>query len=444
LFFFHGNNGKYRFFHQHFSFMDKLVIRGGRRLSGSVTASGSKNSSLPVIASTLLTGKGTFVLHNIPDLQDIKTFSQLLQHLGAETRFSGNTLEISTAKVKSIQAPYELVKKMRASIYVLGPMLARFGTARVSLPGGCAFGPRPIDLHLMAMEKLGARVTIETGYIDATVAGGKLRGAHIEFPVSSVGATGNVLMAAVLAEGTTTIGNAAMEPEIETLCNFLVAMGADIKGTGTTELSITGTDSLKAIEFHNIFDRIEAGTLLAAAAITGGDITVHGVIPEQLKSVLKKFVHAGCTVHTTENSVSLTSPEKLIPTDVTAKPYPSFPTDMQAQWIALMARAEGTSHITDKIYHERFNHIPELNRLGAHIEIRKNQAVVHGPRALSGTKVMSTDLRASASLVLAGLVAEGTTEVLRVYHLDRGYEKIETKLNSLGADIRREQYKEFE
>ncbi|NTW57223.1 MAG: UDP-N-acetylglucosamine 1-carboxyvinyltransferase [Chlorobiaceae bacterium] len=424
--------------------MDKLVIQGGRRLSGSVTASGSKNSSLPIIAATLLTGNGTFVLNNIPDLQDIKTFTQLLNHLGAETRFAGNTMEISTSNVKNVQAPYELVKKMRASIYVLGPMLARFGTARVSLPGGCAFGPRPIDLHLMAMEKLGAKITIETGYIDATAEGGKLRGAHIDFPISSVGATGNALMAAVLAEGTTTIGNAAMEPEIETLSLFLNAMGADIRGIGTTELEIHGVDTLKATEFDNIFDRIEAGTLLAAAAITGGEVTVNGVIPEQLKSVLKKFVQAGCSVQTTGNSVTLKSPETLIPTDVTAKPYPSFPTDMQAQWIALMTRAKGTSHITDKIYHERFNHIPELNRLGAHIEIRKNQAVVHGPRSLSGTKVMSTDLRASASLVLAGLVAEGTTEVLRVYHLDRGYEKIEAKLQSLGADIRREQYKEFE
>lgn len=332
---------------------------------------------------------------------------------------------------------------MRASIYVLGPMLARFGHARVSLPGGCAFGPRPIDLHLMAMEKLGATITIETGFIDATIPGGKLQGGHITFPISSVGATGNALMAAVLAEGTTTISNAAAEPEIETLCKFLIAMGATIRGTGTTELEIEGCNALKAIEFKNVFDRIEAGTLLAAAAITGGEITVNGVEPEQMKAVLKKFVHAGCLVETTDNSITLKSPKKLIPTDVTAKPYPAFPTDMQAQWIALMTQAEGSSHITDKVYHERFNHIPELNRLGAHIEIHKNQAIVHGPQQLSGTKVMSTDLRASASLVLAGLVAEGTTEVLRVYHLDRGYEKIEIKLNSLGADISREKYDEF-
>jgi len=423
--------------------MDKLVIHGGRRLSGSVNASGSKNSSLPIIAATLLAEEGTFTLHNIPDLRDITTFTQLLNHLGAITSFADNTLTISCQQVENLQAPYELVKKMRASIYVLGPMLARFGHARVSLPGGCAFGPRPIDLHLMAMEKLGATITIETGFIDASANGGKLRGAHIDFPVSSVGATGNALMAAVLAEGTTTISNAAAEPEIETLCNFLTAMGATIKGTCTTELEIEGAQKLHAIAFHNVFDRIEAGTLLAAAAITGGEITLTGVEPEQMKAVLKKFTHAGCTIETTKNSITLKSPEKLLPTDVTAKPYPSFPTDMQAQWIALMTQAQGTSSITDKVYHERFNHIPELNRLGAHIEIRKNQAIVHGPQALSGTKVMSTDLRASASLVLAGLVAQGTTEVLRVYHLDRGYEKIETKLNSLGADIRREKYNEF-
>lgn len=423
--------------------MDKLVIRGGTRISGSITASGSKNTSLPIIAATLLTGNGTFLLHHIPNLRDIMTFTKLLQHLGSEIDFSDNTMKISSANVQSLQAPYELVKQMRASIYVLGPLLARFGHARVSLPGGCAFGPRPIDLHLMAMEKLGATITIETGFIDATLREGKLRGAHIDFPISSVGATGNALMAAVLAEGTTTISNAAAEPEIETLCHFLIAMGSTIRGIGTTELEIEGAETLNAVEFHNVFDRIEAGTLLAAAAITGGEITVNGVVPEQLKSVLKKFAHAGCSIQTTDNSVTLKSSGKLLPTDITAKPYPAFPTDMQAQWIALMTQAEGTSHVTDKIYHERFNHIPELNRLGANIEIKKNQAVVHGPMTLSGTKVMSTDLRASASLVLAGLVAEGTTEVLRVYHLDRGYEKIEVKLKSLGADISRETYKEF-
>lgn len=423
--------------------MDKLVITGGKRIAGDIVAAGSKNSSLPIIAATLLAPGGTFRLHRIPDLKDIATFRQLLEHLGAETRMDGNTLSVSTAGVESVLAPYELVKKMRASIYVLGPLLARFGHARVSLPGGCAFGPRPIDLHIMAMEKLGATITIETGFIEARVEGGRLRGAEIDFPVTSVGATGNTLMAAVLAEGTTLIRNAAAEPEIEALCLFLRAMGAEIEGVGTTELTVHGKESLTHVEFSNIFDRIEAGTILAAAAITGGSVTVREVTPAHMEAVLGKFREAGCRVEATADSVTLESGQGLRATDIAAEPFPAFPTDMQAQWMALMTQAEGTSEIVDHVYHERFNHIPELNRLGAHIEIDGNRALVHGPQRLSGTKVMSTDLRASACLVLAGLVAEGTTEVLRVYHLDRGYERIEERLRALGAEIRREKYSEF-
>jgi UDP-N-acetylglucosamine 1-carboxyvinyltransferase len=423
--------------------MDKLVIRGGKKISGTIAASGSKNSALPVIAATLLTPDGSFAIDRIPDLKDVRTFIQLLDYLGAEVSFENNLLKVSSGHLKSIEAPYELVKKMRASIYVLGPLLARFGHTRVSLPGGCAFGPRPVDLHIMVMEKLGATVTIEKGFIDAKVNGSRLRGAHIDFPVSSVGATGNALMAAVTASGTTILDNAALEPEIECLCHFLVKMGANIDGIGTTTLTIEGVEQLKAVEFENIFDRIEAGTLLCAAAITGGSVTVTGVVPEHLASVNDAFRQAGCTVRTTEDSISLSAPEQLIPVDITARPYPEFPTDMQAQWMALMTQAQGTSTIIDRIYHERFNHIPELNRLGAHIEIRDNWALVHGPRELTGTKVMSTDLRASACLVLAGLVARDTTEVLRVYHLDRGYEAIEKKLTTLGADIVREKYQEF-
>ncbi|HWR00222.1 MAG TPA: UDP-N-acetylglucosamine 1-carboxyvinyltransferase [Chlorobaculum sp.] len=423
--------------------MDKLVIRGGKRISGTIAASGSKNSALPVIAATLLTPDGTFTINRIPDLQDVRTFSTLLEYLGATVSFESNVLQVSTDKLKSIEAPYELVKKMRASIYVLGPLLSRFGHTRVSLPGGCAFGPRPVDLHIMAMEKLGAEITIEKGYIDARVKGSRLRGTRIDFPISSVGATGNALMAAVTAEGTTILGNAALEPEIQCLCQFLQKMGARIEGVGTTTLVIEGVDTLRAVSFDNIFDRIEAGTLLSAAAITKGEITVTGVIPLQLASVVESFRKAGCTVTTGKDSISLTAPERLLPTDITANPYPAFPTDMQAQWMAMMTQADGTSTIIDKIYHERFNHIPELNRLGAKIEIRDNQAIVHGPKELTGTKVMSTDLRASACLVLAGLVATETTEVLRVYHLDRGYEKIEKKLSALGADIERDRYQEF-
>lgn len=423
--------------------MEKLVIQGGRRLSSTVEASGSKNSALPLMAAALLCSKGEISLYRIPDLKDIRTFRKLLGYLGAETVYSENTLNVSTANIRCVQAPYELVKQMRASIYVLGPLLARFGHASVSLPGGCAFGPRPIDLHLMAMEKLGASVSIEKGFIEARTRGSRLKGASIDFPITSVGATGNALMAAVLAEGKTTIGNAAVEPEITTLCHFLNAMGADIQGIGSTSLHIEGVEALHAADFTNIFDRIEASTLLTAGAITGSSITVTGVDPSHLNTVLDKFEEAGCKIITDTRAITLQSPDRLIRTDVIANPYPLFPTDMQAQWIALMTQAEGISHVIDKIYHERFNHIPELNRLGAHIEISDNEATVHGPGKLTGTTVMSTDLRASASLVLAGLVAEGVTEVLRIYHLDRGYERIEEKLNSLGAAITRESYQEF-
>ena len=423
--------------------MDKLVIQGGHRLSGAVQASGSKNSALPLMAATLLSNGGAVTLHRIPDLKDIRTFRKLLEHLGVEISDQANTLSISTSNIRCAHAPYELVKQMRASIYVLGPLLARFGHASVSLPGGCAFGPRPIDLHLMTMEKLGASVSIEKGFIEARVRGKRLKGAQIDFPISSVGATGNALMASVLAEGITTINNAAVEPEIVTLCRFLSAMGADIRGIGTPSLEIEGVQQLNATEFTNIFDRIEAATLLTAGAITGSSITVTDADPSQLTSVLGKLEQAGCRVITGTRSITLQSPDVLSRTDVIANPYPLFPTDMQAQWIALMTQAQGISHIIDKVYHERFNHIPELNRLGAHIEIRDNEATVYGPEKLTGTKVMSTDLRASACLVLAGLVAEGVTEVLRIYHLDRGYEHIEKKLSSLGAIVKRESYQEF-
>ncbi len=423
--------------------MDKLVIQGGSQLSGTVSASGSKNSALPLMAGTLLCGDGEIVLQRIPDLKDIRTFSKLLDYLGADLSYHNSSLKISTSNIRSITAPYELVKQMRASIYVLGPLLARFGQASVSLPGGCAFGPRPINLHLMAMEKLGASITIEKGFIEANLRSKRLKGAEIDFPISSVGATGNTLMAAVLADGVTTIRNAAVEPEIETLCRFLSAMGANIQGIGSTTLIIEGVTSLTPATFSNIFDRIEAATLLTAGAITGSSITVNDVDPVQLTAVLGKFEQAGCRIITDTDSITLQSPETLLRTDIIANPYPLFPTDMQAQWIALMTQAEGTSYVIDKVYHERFNHIPELNRLGAHIEINDNEATIHGPKELTGTKVMSTDLRASACLVLAGLVAKGVTEVLRVYHLDRGYERIEEKLGRLGAAIQRESYQEF-
>ncbi len=424
--------------------MDKLVIEGQHRLSGSVMGSGSKNAALAIMAAALLPESGTTTIKRVPDLRDVHTLSNLLRIVGAKVNFNDHSLTINSESVSHFEAPYELVKKMRASIYVLGPLLSRFGQATVSLPGGCAFGPRPVDLHIDAMKKLGASIEIQDGYIIAKAKQDRLTGATIHFKTTSVGATGNTLMAAVLANGVTKLFNAAVEPEIIALCDFLVKMGAKIKGIGTKHLEIEGVDELRAVEHVNIFDRIEAATLLAAAAITGGDITLTEVDPSELNTVLIKLKQAGCTIETHETSIHLTSPKKLKATNIDAKPYPNFPTDMQAQWIALMTQAEGSSKIVDHVYLERFNHVPELNRLGAGIEVKKNVATLKGPTNLSGAKVMSTDLRASASLILAGLAAKGTTEVLRVYHLDRGYEKIEQKLRQLGAKIERVKYNEFE
>lgn len=423
--------------------MDKLVIHGGKPLKGTVEVSGSKNAALPLMVASLLASSGKTILTRVPDLRDIETLSNLLRILGARVEFDNHTLTVSAATVAHTEAPYELVKKMRASIYVLGPLLARFGRARVSLPGGCAWGPRPVDLHLEAMKKLGASISLDDGYIVAKAKRKTLIGAKLDFKISSVGATGNALMAAVLAKGSTRITNAAVEPEITALAKFLVKMGAKMDGIGTTTIEIEGVPELYAARDENIADRIEAGTLLAAAAITQGNITLTGIDGSQVKEVLRKFEKAGCTVSLTDRSISLKAPAKLRATSVQTAVFPKFPTDMQAQWTVLMTQADGTSRITDTIYTDRFKHVPELNRLGAEIETKQNTAVVRGRKKLMGAKVMSTDLRASASLILAGLAASGTTDVLRVYHLDRGYEKIEVKLRALGADVQREKYDEF-
>ncbi len=423
--------------------MDKLVIHGGKPLAGQVAVSGSKNAALALMAASLLPASGKTVIQRVPDLRDVHTLANLLRIIGARVDYEDHTLTISAANVSHFEAPYELVKKMRASIYVLGPLLGRFGRARVSLPGGCAFGPRPVDLHIEAMKLLGASIELDEGYIVAKAKRKRLVGTKIAFPLVSVGATGNALMAAVLAKGTTKITNAAIEPEITALARLLVKMGAKIDGIGTPTLEIEGVDELYAVRENNISDRIEAATLLAAAAITHGSITLTDVNAQDMKAVLKKFESAGCHITISPECISLQAPDVLRPTNVEAKPYPKFPTDMQAQWSALMTQAEGTSRITDHVYFERFKHIPELNRLGAEIELKKNRAIVRGVKTLRGAKVMSTDLRASASLILGGLAAKGKTEVLRVYHLDRGYEKIEQKLRKLGAHIRREQYDEF-
>jgi UDP-N-acetylglucosamine 1-carboxyvinyltransferase len=421
--------------------LDKFIIHGGKELAGGVKINGAKNASLALMpASLLATGKS--VLYNTPELNDVFTMLKLLNHLGVKYEFENHTLELDTSHITSQDAPYEHVKKMRASVYVLGPLLARYGSAKVSLPGGCAWGPRPINLHLEGLKKMGAEVDLSEGYIIAKTK--KLKGAKISFDVSSVGATGNILMAATLAEGTTIINNAAKEPEITNLANYLLRMGARIDGIGTSTLAIEGADQLFHAEIETIPDRIEAGTILISVAITGGKVKISGISSEYFESVLLKLEDSGCKILKNNDIIELSASKNSInPTDVNTSVFPGFPTDMQAQWIAYMALAGGTSTITENIYPDRFSHVPELARLGANIVIRENSAIVRGVKKLKGAKVMSTDLRASASLVLAGLAAEGTTEVLRVYHLDRGYQKIEEKLHALGADIERVQGAEY-
>lgn len=414
--------------------MDKLVIEGGHRLHGRLKIAGAKNGSLALMPAALL-ASGTFHLTNTPNLKDVWTMSRLLGSLGAFCELNGNDLFIDTRNVNSFEAPYEHVKKMRASFYVLGPLLARFGKAKVSLPGGCAWGPRPVDLHLKGLEKLGAKITIEQGYILAEAE--QLKGARFHFDISSVGATGNVLMAATRAKGTTVLTNAAMEPEITALARFLVKMGAKIDGIGTSELTIEGVDELKACDEETIPDRIEAATYLIAVAMTGGKLELENVNPYHLSNVIEKLEESGCAIDVNSDKIFLEMEGFPKPVNVTTQVYPGFPTDVQAQWTAYMLRAGGVSNLTDTIYHDRFKHIPELHRLGADITVKDNLAIVRGGKQLSGATVMSSDLRASASLVLAGLVAEGQTEVLRIYHLDRGYEEMEKKLLSLGANIRR-------
>ncbi len=420
--------------------MDKFVIKGGKKLSGTVSISGAKNATLALMPATLL-ASGKYELHNTPDLRDVTTMSKLLQTMGVTFDRKNKTLEVNTFRVNKFEAPYEHVKKMRASIYVLGPLLARYGQAKVSLPGGCAWGPRPVDLHIEGMKKLGAKIELVRGYIHAKAK--RLKGARIAFNVSSVGATGNILMAAVLAKGTTRLENAAMEPEITNLVEMLIAMGAKIDGIGTTTLEIDGVEELHPANINTIPDRIEAGTMLIAGALCGGKIRIENVIPEHLSAVTARLEDAGVPLTIGENFIEVNAPRSVKPVDVTTAVYPGFPTDMQAQWISLMTIAKGTSTVTDTIYHDRFAHVPEIARLGANIEMKDNAAIIRGVNKLSGTKVMSTDLRASAALILAALKAEGETEVLRVYHLDRGYEAIEKKLSSLGASISRVTGEEF-
>ena len=416
--------------------MQKIVIVGGNRLTGRVEIAGAKNATLPVMAATIL-APGTSVISNVPRLRDVSTMKEMLETLGAKVTLDQGVMKLDTSGCGPHEAPYELVKTMRASVYVLGPLLARFKRAKVSLPGGCAWGPRPVDLHIKAMEALGARVSIEHGYIVAEA--DELKGANLHFDISSVGATGNAMMAACLARGKTVLSNAACEPEIDALARFLNKMGARISGVGTQTVEIEGVESLRPADIPVIPDRIEAGTFMAAAAITKGTVRIANCDPSHLTSVASKLTEAGAHIMQEGSELVVSGGGRPGAVNVDTAPYPGFPTDMQAQMMALMCVAQGSSTFVENIYSDRFTHVPELRRMNADIEVEGNVATVKGQDRLGGAQVMATDLRASAALILAGLVADGMTEVSRIYHIDRGYESIEKKLSALGAEIWREE-----
>lgn len=416
--------------------MEKIVIKGGVSLSGEVQVSGAKNSALPLLFATLL-ADGESEICNIPALRDINTAVKLLGELGAETAREGDCLTINARQIESIEASYDLVKTMRASVLVLGPLLARFGQARVSLPGGCAIGARPINLHLKGFEALGAKITLDHGYVEAKA--DKLVGAKINFDIPTVGGTENLLMAASLAEGETVLENAAREPEIVQLAEALNSMGAKIEGAGTAVIRIQGVKKLQPLKCSVIPDRIEAGTFMIAAAVTGGNVLVRGAVRKHQEALIGKMIEAGVRIEEEADGLRVIGPEKLRSVDIRTSVFPGFPTDMQAQFMALMTRAEGTSKISETVFENRFMHVCELQRMGADIQIDGHSAIIRGVGQMTGAPVMATDLRASASLILAGLAATNTTEVSRIYHLDRGYEKIEKKLAALGARIWREQ-----
>jgi UDP-N-acetylglucosamine 1-carboxyvinyltransferase len=423
--------------------MDRILIRGGNRLSGRLPISGAKNAALTLMPCALLTDE-PLTLRNLPRLADVDGFGHLLNQLGASTSIEGTRPEdfgrvmtIRAGKLTSTEAPYDIVRKMRASILVLGPVLARAGEATVSLPGGCAIGNRPIDLHLKALEAIGAELEMAAGYVKAIAPGGRLSGGRYRFPVVSVGATENVVMAAVLARGSSVIENAAREPEIVDLCNCLVAMGARIEGIGTDTLEIEGVDRLHGATYAVMPDRIEAGSYACAAAITGGRLELVGASFADLQATTDALREAGVSVTETKDGVLVEASGPLGPVTLSTAPYPGFATDMQAQFMAMLCRAEGTSVLTETIFENRYMHVPELARMGADIQVHGRTALVKGVDRLVGAPVMATDLRASMSLILAGLAAEGETSVARVYHLDRGYERLEEKLSAVGADIER-------
>ena len=414
--------------------MEKLLIKGGAPLKGEISCSGAKNAALPMIAATILSDED-IILKNLPYFQDITTMFELLGSMGADILLNENMdFTIATNNLKEKEARYELVKTMRASILVLGPLVAKYGEAKIALPGGCAIGSRPVNYHLDALEQLGATITLKNGYIEASAK--KLIGSKIKFDGITVTGTENIMMAACLAEGTTTLTNVAKEPEIIDLAEFLNKMGAKISGAGSDEITIEGVEKLHGTNHSIPADRIEAGTYLVAAAVTNGEIKINGINPNRLIKVLDKLIETGAKVETSEDSISLVmNKDKPKPVDITTAPFPEFPTDMQAQFSVINALASGVSNIYETVFENRFMHVQELNRMGCNIQINGNQAIIEGVDSLYGAEVMATDLRASASLILAGLCAKGETKVDRIYHIDRGYERIEEKLNYLGANI---------
>ena len=412
--------------------MAKIIVRKSNPLNGSVRIDGAKNAVLPIIAATLL-AKGKSVLREVPNLKDVHVISDLLRHLGAEVEYEGTTLTVDATNLTTYAAPYELVRKMRASFLVMGPLLARFNQTKISMPGGCAIGTRPIDLHLKGFKALGADVVMDHGFVEAKT--DKLVGSKLYLDFPSVGATENIMMAAVLAEGTTIIENAAEEPEIVDLANFLNEMGADVKGAGTNTIRIKGVKELTATEHDVIPDRIEAATFMVAAAMTKGDITVENVILEHLKPVTAKLREAGCEVIEMDKSIRVIGPEKLKAVDIKTLPHPGFPTDVQAQFMAMLTVSKGTGVVIETVFENRFMHVSEFNRMGANIKIEGRSAIVEGVEKLYGAKVNATDLRAGAALILCGLIAEGETEIGEIYHIQRGYVDIDKKITALGGNI---------
>ncbi|WP_257348123.1 UDP-N-acetylglucosamine 1-carboxyvinyltransferase [Pseudalkalibacillus decolorationis] len=416
--------------------MEKIIVRGGRRLEGSVKVEGAKNAVLPVIAASILARQGTSIISEVPALADVYTIKEVLSHLNVNNEYSNNQIKVDASQPLKTEAPFEYVRKMRASFLVMGPLLARVGIARIALPGGCAIGSRPIDQHLKGFEAMGAEVKIGNGFIEARV-DGRLQGAKIYLDFPSVGATENIMMAATLAKGTTILENVAKEPEIVCLANYLNAMGAKVRGAGTGTIRIQGVEELHGANHSVIADRIEAGTFMVAAAITGGDITITNAIQEHLTPLVAKLEETGVKIQETDEGLRIIGPESLKPVDIKTMPHPGFPTDLQSQMMALLLAANGTSVITETVFENRFMHVEEFRRMNGDIKIEGRSAVINGPAKMQGAEVAATDLRAGASLILAGLIAEGYTRVTELHHLDRGYVDFTGKLSALGADVER-------